>query len=242
MPRLIALAAALFLASAAVAQELRVLTGSETYRAAGNEPFWSVMLEAGEMRLSRLGAEDLRLPVIESHPTDTGVIHVIAADPARALRAVLERLPRICRDSMTGMPHPETVTVSMGDETLSGCGGDPLSLLTGQTWVVEDIGGAGVIESARATLGFDATGRVFGNGSCNRFMGDAALSGEGLRLGPLASTRMACPEAVMAQERRVFEALEQVIGFDIDATGALVLLGPEGAVLTARAATDGSAP
>jgi heat shock protein HslJ/uncharacterized lipoprotein YbaY len=212
------------------------------YRAGGNEPFWSVTVERGEMLLTRLGMEDLTLPVIESSLTDTGAILVIAADPARALRAVLERRADICRDSMTGMPHPETVALSMGDHTLGGCGGDPWALLTGRAWVIEDIGGMGVIDTARATLGFDAAGRVFGHGSCNRYTGNATLTGEGLSFGAVASTMMACPEAIMAQERRLFEALEQVIGFDIDATGALVLRGPEGPLVTARAATDGSAP
>jgi heat shock protein HslJ len=47
---------------------------------------------------------------------------------------------------------------------------------------------------------------------------------------------MACPEAVMAQERRMFDALSGVYAFDIDDSGALVLIGPAGPVLTARAA------
>jgi heat shock protein HslJ len=45
---------------------------------------------------------------------------------------------------------------------------------------------------------------------------------------------MACPEALMAQERRVFEALEHVDRFDIDATGALVLIGADRPLMTAR--------
>lgn len=213
------------------------------YRASGNEPFWSLTLEAGEMTLTRLGMDDLTMPVTESSLTDAGDILVIAADPERALRTVILRRPTLCRDSMTGMPRPETVEVSMGDETITGCGGDPWSLLTGRTWVVEDIGGAGVIDTARATMAFDAaSGRVYGSGSCNRYNGAVTLTGEGLSFGAIASTMMACPEAIMAQEQRLFGALEEVIGFDIDDTGALVLRGPSGPLVTARAATDGSAP
>jgi heat shock protein HslJ/uncharacterized lipoprotein YbaY len=212
------------------------------YRASGNEPFWSLVIEAGEMTLTRLGMDDLTMPVTETGMTDTGQILVIAADPERALRTVILRDDTLCRDTMTGMPHPETVSVSMGDNTITGCGGDPWALLTGRTWVVEDIGGAGVIDTARATLGFLPTGRVFGNDSCNRYMGPAVLTGETLTFGALATTMMACPEAMMAQERRFLDALAQVTGFDIDATGALILRGPDGALITARAATDGSAP
>lgn len=217
------------------------------YRASGNEPFWSLTLADGQMTLSRLGMDDLEMPVTETGLTDDGDILFIAADPARALRAVVLRRPTLCRDDMTGMPHPETVEVSMGDNTIRGCGGDPWSLLTGRTWQIEDIGGEGVIDSVRATLGFDAgaaTGeaRVYGSGSCNRYFGGATLTGEGLSFGPIAGTMMACPEAIMAQEQRLFRALEQVTGFDIDATGALILSGPAGALITARAATDGSEP
>ena len=212
------------------------------YRAGGNEPFWSVTIEAGQMTLIRLGMDDLTMPVTETGMTDAGDILIIAADRERALRTVILRKPILCRDSMTGMPHPETVDLSMGDHTITGCGGDPWSLLVGRTWVVEDIAGGGVIDNARATMGFDGAGRVYGSGSCNRYNGPATLTGETLSFGAMASTSMACPEALMTQERRFFEALAEVSGFDIDETGALILRGPGGPLILARAATDGSAP
>lgn len=46
----------------------------------------------------------------------------------------------------------------------------------------------------------------------------------------------------MAQERRFLDTLTQVISFDIGPDGALILRGPSGPLVTARAATDGSAP
>ena len=212
------------------------------YRAGGNEPFWSVKIEAGEMTLTRVGMDELTMPVTETGLTDTGDILIIAADPERALRAVILRRPTLCRDTMTGMPHPETVELSMGDNTISECGGDPWSLLTGRTWVVEDIGSAGVIDSARATLGFERDGRVYGSGSCNRYNGPVTLTGETLSFGNLATTGRACPDAIMTQERRFFDALTEVTGFDIGADGALILRGPSGPLFTARAVNDGSAP
>lgn len=212
------------------------------YDAGGNEPFWSLRIDAGRLLLSRLGMEDLTLPVTEVTLTGEGDILVTAADPGQALRAVVRRRSALCRDTMSGLPHPETVEVSMGDETLAGCGGDPWALLTGRTWVVEDIGGAGVIDGARTTLGFDASGRAYGSASCNRFSGAVEMTGEGPRFGPMATTMMACPDAVMAQERRMLDALAEVFTFDIDDSGALRLIGPPGPVITARAATDGTEP
>jgi hypothetical protein len=46
---------------------------------------------------------------------------------------------------------------------------------------------------------------------------------------------MACPEALMNQERRFFDALGEVFRHDFDETGALVLYTPDGAAIRARA-------
>jgi heat shock protein HslJ len=86
------------------------------------------------------------------------------------------------------------------------------------------------------------SGRVFGSGSCNRYSGNAELSGETLSFSAIGSTMMACPEAIMAQERRFFDALGAVTGFEINDTGALLLRGASGTPVTARAVTDGSDP
>jgi heat shock protein HslJ/membrane-bound inhibitor of C-type lysozyme len=212
------------------------------YTASGNEPFWSVNVEGGQLTLRRLGMDDLTLPVTDTTLAEDGSIIVTAADPDRALRVVMVRRAGICRDTMTGMPHPETVDLSMGDNTITGCGGDPASLLMDRTWVVEDIGGAGVIDNSRVTLGFTPDGRVAGSGGCNRWFATYTLTGEGLSFSQPGTTMMACHDALMGQERGFFHALDAVIGFDIDDTGALLLRGPTSVMITARAATDGSAP
>lgn len=212
------------------------------YSARGNEPFWSVTIEQGDMTLRRLGMGDMTLTVSDIVLAEDGASVVTAADSARAQRAVLVRRPSICRDTMTGMPYPETVELSLGDETIAGCGGAPVDLLIGRTWVVEDIAGAGPIDGSRVTLGFGTDGRVAGAGGCNRWFAGFDLTGETLSIGQSGATMMACPEAIMVQEQRFFAALAQVTGFDIDETGALVLRSPESALIAARAATDGSAP
>lgn len=130
---------------------------------------------------------------------------------------------------MSGMPHPYTVILQWDDETLNGCGGEPLSLLTDREWVIEDLDGQGIVDQSRITLQFFAQdGRVAGTASCNRYHGGFTLTGENLTFQHPASTLMACPEALMHQEQTFFRILAAVTGFDIDATGALVLSGPEG--------------
>jgi heat shock protein HslJ len=80
--------------------------------------------------------------------------------------------------------------------------------LSGSEWLLEDLGGRGVIDNIQATVTFPEAGKVTGNGSCNRFFGPAEVTGHSIKLGPLASSRMACPEAVMNQETKYLEALQ----------------------------------
>lgn len=80
--------------------------------------------------------------------------------------------------------------------------------LTGSEWLLEDLGGSGVIDNAQATLSFPEAGKVAGRGSCNRFFGPAQVSGDAVKMGPLGSTRMACAEAAMHQETKYLNALQ----------------------------------
>ncbi len=69
---------------------------------------------------------------------------------------------------------------------------------------------------------FGADGRVSGSSGCNRFNGSVTVDGKALSFGPLASTRMACPGPLDAQERAFFGALERVAGHNIEDGVALV--------------------
>lgn len=81
-------------------------------------------------------------------------------------------------------------------------------------WLLEDLNGSGVLDNVQATLTFPEAGKVAGFGSCNRYFGPAEIKDETIKLGPLASTRMACPEAVMNQEAKYLEALQAAEHFE----------------------------
>lgn len=201
-----------------------VATGEVSYRAGGNEPFWSVTLTGGDMILSRLGAADVTLRLHDTGLTDTGDIVLRAGGAAGDDTVTLIRRADLCRDSMTGMPHPEIVALTVENETYTGCGGDPRHLLTGWPWQVQRIDGRDVIDSAQATLTFGPEGAYQGSGSCNRYRGQYDLTGEGVSFGAAASTMMARADPVMARERRFLDALPTVTRFDLTDAGALVLL------------------
>ena len=93
-------------------------------------------------------------------------------------------------------------------------------------WLAEDIRGGGVIDRLQTTLEIRGDGQVSGTGGCNRYTGHATIEGASIKFGPLASTMMACTPAAMDQERKFFDALKEVTGWEIDSTsGRLSLTG-----------------
>jgi heat shock protein HslJ len=89
----------------------------------------------------------------------------------------------------------------------------PDSPLRDTHWQLVRLGDAPVeeVEPQRAPhLVFAADApRVSGSGGCNRITGSFELAGETLRLGPMASTMMACASG-MEQEQRLLRALRSV--------------------------------
>ena len=95
-------------------------------------------------------------------------------------------------------------------------GGDPEpTSLPGTTWRLEDLAGKGVIDRVQATLEFPAQGKASGHGSCNRFSGNVMIEGTTIKFDALATTRMACAEAVMNQEKEYLEALQAAQRFEV---------------------------
>ncbi len=205
----------------------------KSYIARGHEPDWTLTVDDGLMRLSIPGSEgrtvEAALP--KSGFDDGAFVYEIPA-----LDLGLRLAPRACRDDQTGMPHPESVTVRLGDRRLTGCGGDTLDVLAGAEWMVQDLDGEGIIDSSRVTLVFGTDGTLGGQASCNRYATSLEIAEDGVSVGPIAASRMMCPETIMDQERRYFAALAAVERLEIDGTGALLLYDPARAepAITAR--------
>lgn len=132
--------------------------------------------------------------------------------------------------------HGENALLELDGTGLQDCTriADTASRLTGAEWRVEDLNGAGVIDNAQTTLNFDPEGRVYGSGGCNRFNGGFELAGDTLTIGPVASTQMACAEAVSNQEWTFFQLLDTPLTVSFSETGALILTADDGRAITAR--------
>ncbi len=203
---------------------LRAQDGTDLlpFTARGNEPFWSLTVTAEGSSYTDMEGTTLDAPFTAPASADGSLVFETAAGP-------LTLTETLCRDSMSGMPYPFTVTLTRDGADLPGCAGEPARLLAGD-WVVTTLDGAALPKGADVTLSFDAD-RVAGLAACNRYAGGYTLTGEGLSFGPMAGTRMACPEPLMATETAVYAAFARVTQFDIAPDGSLLLKADEATTL-----------
>ncbi|MCG5516054.1 MULTISPECIES: META domain-containing protein [unclassified Ectothiorhodospira] len=207
------------------------VTRPPTYRAQGNEPGWRVDIGPERLELSMdYGQRTLTLPTPDVTMEGPSALYAASTDEG-PLDIRIE--PGLCRDTMTGMSYPDQVSLTWGEARVKGCGGDPHDLLVGEEWRVVSMDDEPLLDDSRATVDFLAGERVAGVAFCNRYTGPYRLTGEAMEVGPLASTRMACPEPVMEQERFFLRHLESVSQHRFDEDGALVLETEEGLSLRA---------
>ena len=92
------------------------------------------------------------------------------------------------------------------------------------SWLAEDIRGGGVLDRLQSILTLAADGSISGTGGCNRMRGRAAITGDMISFGRIASTRMACTPAAMDQEQKFFAALSEVKFWRVDARQRKLIL------------------
>jgi heat shock protein HslJ len=91
--------------------------------------------------------------------------------------------------------------------------------LTKTSWVAVGInngkgGVGGVVAGSEVTAIFGDDGTLTGNGGCNTYHGTYTADGAVMKIGPVASTKMACAdEATSQQETNYFAALEKVTNY-----------------------------
>ncbi len=201
-------------------------------RATGNEPGWR--LEIGAKVLTFSTADGNRgIETTTPLPRVTAVDQRVYATRVGRDDLTIDIAERLCVDSMTGMPHPDTVKVRYGGRRYAGCGGDPATLLQGTEWRATDIGGS-LVRNSRATLSFTSDGRVTGRATCNAFGAEYSLTGERLLISRAAATMMACDAPLMQQEQQFLDLLQKIERFEITADGTLVLHAAGQRSITAR--------
>jgi heat shock protein HslJ len=108
--------------------------------------------------------------------------------------------------------------------------------LEGTTWQLQTLVDADAASStiSGTTVTMTISGGVLSGRACNTFTGPVTFSGDdGLTIGPLATTRMACGEDEMRQEDTVLATLEAATTFAI--TGSVLSIkAPDGTALDFR--------
>ncbi len=101
-------------------------------------------------------------------------------------------------------PPPDTGT----DEVVAGMD------LAGTSWVLSSLDGSLPLPGTRVTLAFGNDGTANGTDGCNQFNGAYTQDGSNLTFAqPMASTMMACEDAIMNQATAYMNALAATTDF-----------------------------
>lgn len=206
------------------------------FEATGNEPFWHARLEGEKLVFNR--------PYDAGEPEKVALETTVANRHGREFRGelggqelTLKVARQLCEETMSGAQFPAQVRVELNGEVFEGCGGEPERLFRGAEWVVEDLAGAGIIDSSRMTIEFFDENRLAGLASCNHYGGQYELTAEGVSFDYMFATKMACAPALMNQEQRFLELMSRVKLASIGRHGELVLTTSTGEEITAFQST-----
>jgi heat shock protein HslJ len=109
--------------------------------------------------------------------------------------------------------------------------------LEGTTWRVTQLGGESPVGETILTARFE-DGRISGDAGCNGFSGGYTTDGDTIEIGPLATTLIACPPPIDAQERAYTGALEQADRYEVGGETLTLFQGDETLVVYDGAPID----
>jgi len=95
----------------------------------------------------------------------------------------------------------------LGGSAIAAPESDESARLVGIHWRLENVCGERVLDNVEASLSFPTASKVIGNGSCNSFSGQVEIKGNSITFGRLASTLMACADAISDQESKYLSTL-----------------------------------
>lgn len=96
--------------------------------------------------------------------------------------------------------------------------------------------------TAAITLTFNSDGTVFGSGGCNNYNGPFVLTGattpkgNGITIGPLASTKMNC-QTTSSQENTYLGILEKTMAYDVDGSQLTLSASDQNVLIYQRPST-----
>ncbi len=217
--------------------EIRDLTGSVAYRervALPPDALVEVTLEdvsrvdAASVVLARQTLKpEVQVPVPFRLAYDDGMVAENGRYAVRALIRVGEEVLWRSTQSFAALTQDAPERVDVWVERMPEPGGVDLTL---GSWLVVAMNGEFVQGERVPQIEFGEAGQVSGTSGCNRFTGSYTIAGDQLTFGPLASTRMACNDALNAQEAAFFKTLTKVASVATQG-GGTVLLDAQGNII-----------
>ena len=167
------------------------------YRAVGQEPGWTLVIDDREITFIGQDGSLVRQP--RPQP-----IIGVAGEIYRTQRIHVNIVHQPCTDTMSGLAYRDTVQVDVDGRRFTGCGGDTTapSALVGTSWRVTAINGRTTPSSGQYFLRFQTDGTVGARFGCNSMGGRYTQRGNTVTVGDLASTLMGCPEPAGTFERQ----------------------------------------
>ncbi len=173
----------------------------------------------------------------------SGTRSLFVSPPAVTLMACAEEAMAFEQTYLANLQASRFFTANRSTLTIFAAGGETLLVFDAAPrnpllgpWVVQEFDNDGTVgaplEGTTLDLAFGLTG-VNGFAGCNRFDGTYGTNGNAVRIGRLATTRMACEEPIMAQEAAFLDALQGVAFLDQREADAITLTDRGGSIAIA---------
>ncbi len=169
---------------------------SAPYRAVGQEPGWSLIIDSREVAFIHMDGTQVRQP---TPPVINGIAGEIYQTPRIGVNIVHVQ----CQDVMSGQLYRDRVQVTVDGRRFEGCGGETVAptagALAGTNWRVVAVNGRTTPAAGPYFMNFEGS-RVGMRFGCNHMGAEYRQSGSTLDLGVVTATRMACGEPAMSFE------------------------------------------
>lgn len=109
--------------------------------------------------------------------------------------------------------------------------------ITGQEWRPTVVAADKLPADTGMYVLFEVDGSIKGNGGCNNFFGNLEKTEDGIAVGQLGGTRMACPQKIMHRESAFMQALQNTTRFEVG-NDRLQLLNSENQLLAELVTAD----
>jgi len=203
-----------------------------SWYAMGNEPGWSLTIHSdGNIQFNDVNNNSRKAALSEKILLNDGAGFRYVLQTESGLLEV-RFWEKACIDKMSGENFPFEVAVKLDYTSYTGCGSPSFDHRIQDSWVIGAIDGKPVYTQAGAKIPIISlipeSGKLNGNDGCNQFTGTFYSALGQMKLGPLASTKMACqdsPDRIIQQFLAKGDFKYQLLGNQLE------LVAPDGQIM-----------